>query len=87
MSLASQVVQTIENTPPNVAHAVGATGIVAGSGGAALAQYAETAKHLTVLVGLGAACVGLLGAAFYGTYWALKALSAWRAVRKGEEVK
>lgn len=87
MSLVSQMVQSIESTPHNVVHAVGASSMAAGGAGAALATYADTAQHLTVIVGFAAACVGIIGTTFYAVYWAIKTLSAIRAVRKGEEVK
>lgn len=87
MNIIQNVVQTIEATPPNVAHTVGASSVVVGGSGAALAYYAEVAKHLTVFVGLAAGFAALLGASFYAVYWALKAFAAFRAVRRGEEVK
>lgn len=84
MKLLADLIQT---TPPNVAHGVGASSMAAGGAGAALATYANTAQHLTVLVGFGVACVGLVGATFYALYWAVKAIAAVRAARRGEEVK
>jgi hypothetical protein len=66
---------------------VGVGGVAAGGAGAGLAAWANTAQHLTVLVGFGVACAGLAGASFYATYWGVKAFSAMRSARRGEEVK
>lgn len=67
-----------EKVTPGQAHAIGATSGVTG-----LALYAELAKHLTVLVGLAVAMVALAGGCFYATYWAIKAIREWQALRAG----
>ena len=77
----------IQATPPNVANGVGVGGVAAGGAGAGLAAWANTAQHLTMLVGFGVACAGLAGASFYAIYWAVKACGAVRSMRRGEEVK
>jgi hypothetical protein len=77
----------IQSTSPSVANGVGVGGVAAGGTGAALATWANTAQHLTMLVGFGVACAGLAGACFYAVYWAVKACGAVRSMRRGEEVK
>lgn len=71
----ARVVATVS---PSTAHAVGVT-----SGATGLALWADVARHLTVLVGLGVAFLALLGGGFYAAYWGMKALQKWRELRGG----
>lgn len=61
---------------PTTAHAVGAV-----SGATGFALWAEIAKHLTIMMGLFVAIMAFFGGMFYATYWAIKALREWKALR------
>lgn len=68
-----------EAIPSPAAHVVGV-----GSAGAGLALWAEWAKHLTVIAGLLAVGLTILGGVFYATYWALKMWAKFKRVRAGD---
>jgi hypothetical protein len=69
----------VENIPSPVMHVVGL-----GSGLSGLALWAEWAKHLTVIAGMFAAFLTVVGAGCYAGYWAVKWYARWKRVIKGD---
>ena len=68
-----------ESVSPQTAHAVGI-----GSGVSGLALWSEIAKHLTIIAGLVAVVLTILGGLFYAGYWGLKMWAKFKRVRDGD---
>jgi hypothetical protein len=68
-----------DEVKPGVAHTVGGV-----SGATGWVLWSDLARHLTVFMGLFVALMAGIGGMFYATYWAIKALREWKALRASD---